>query len=378
MDARNPQSELSQGADGDPSAGRPLTRAAERPLPFPTAPDLRQSSAQYAVLGIFLILLVAALSLARPVLLPVAAAFVVTMMLGPLSQRADRHKVPKLLTAFVLWLLVAGVFYGLIMLLSAPVGDWIAKAPEIGRSIQDKLRVLDRPLAALRDLRNALMPGQAGKGIQFDILSIVQPAVSIVTPAIGQLVIFFGALFFMLLGRTRIRRETVAMFRSRAGRLTVLKILNAIERNLTGYLSVVVVINLTMGLIGGAIAWAVGLPDPVAWGVLAFVLNFVPYLGSLLVEGGMFMVGLVSFPTLTQAAIAPLLYLVCATLEGEIVTPSAVGRKFTLNPLMVFLSLVFWTWLWGPVGAFLAAPLLVIGLAAFVHLFPKHELALPD
>ena len=189
------------------------------------------------------------------------------------------------------------------------------------------------------------------------------------TPAIGQLVIFFGALFFMLLGRTRIRRETVAMFRSRAGRLTVLKILNAIERNLTGYLSVVVVINLTMGLIGGAIAWAVGLPDPVAWGVLAFVLNFVPYLGSLLVEAGMFMVGLVSFPTLTHAAIAPLLYLVCATLEGEIVTPSAVGRKFTLNPLMVFLALVFWTWLWGPVGAFLASPLLIMGASVYAS-FP--------
>ncbi len=120
----------------------------------------------------------------------------------------------------MLWLVVAGVFYGLIMLLSAPVVDWIGKAPEIGRSIQDKLRLLDGPLAALRDMRNALLPSEAEKSIGgFDIMSIVQPAVSIVTPAIGQLVIFFGALFFMLLGHAALRHETVAKFRTRKGRL---------------------------------------------------------------------------------------------------------------------------------------------------------------
>ncbi len=375
MDVRDPKLAASAGPDSD--VGRPIALGAERASPISVGPGLRRASAEVATFGIFLILLVAALSLARPVLLPVAAAFVVTMMLGPLSTRADRHRVPKLVTAIIMWLLVAGAFYGLIMLLSAPVVDWINKAPEIGRSIQDKLHVLDRPLAALRDLRNALMPGGAGKGLQLDILTIVQPAVSIVTPAIGQMVIFFGALFFMLLGRTRIRHETVALFQTRGARLRVLRILSDIERNLTGYLSVVAVINLSMGLLGGLIAWSVGLSDPVAWGVLAFVLNFIPYLGSLLMEGAMFTVGLVSFPTLTYAAIAPLLYLACATLEGEIVTPSVVGRKFTLNPLSVFLSLVFWAWLWGPIGAFLAAPLLIMGLAAIVHLFPKREPELP-
>ena len=367
-----------KGSDTDTyvEAGRPLGLAAEAPEAFPTF-ALRQASAQFAVVGIFLILLIAALSMARPVLLPVTAAFVVTMMLGPLSVQADRHKVPKVVTAIVLWLLVVGMFYGLIMLLAAPVVDWVGKAPEISRNIQDKLRLFDGPIAALRDLRNALLPSDTGKDVGFDIMSIVQPAVSIVTPAIGQLVIFFGALFFMLLGRKALRHETVALFHTRNARLMMLKILNEIERNLTGYLSIVTVINASMGVLGGLIAWAVGLPDPVAWGVLAFVLNFVPYLGPLLVEVAMLMVGLVSFPTLTHAAIAPLLYLAFTTIEGEFVTPGAVGRKFTLNPLMVFLALVFWSWLWGPVGAFLATPLLIMGLAAFVHLFPKDEPELP-
>ncbi len=127
-----------------------------------------------------------------------------------------------------------------------------------------------------------------------------------------------------------------------------------------------------------AIAWAVGLPDPIAWGVLGFVLNYIPYIGAAIMELGMFLVGLVAFPALLTAFIAPALYLGMALFEGQFLTPSVVGRRFTLNPLTVFLSLVFWAWLWGPVGAFLAVPLLIMGLVVVAHLFPKDELDLPD
>jgi predicted PurR-regulated permease PerM len=119
------------------------------------------------------------------------------------------------------------------------------------------------------------------------------------------------------------------------------------------------------------------LPDPVAWAVLAFILNFLPYIGALLMEAALFLVGLVTFPTLTHALAAPLLFVVFATLEGHFITPSIIGRRLTLNPLTVFLSLVFWSWLWGPVGAFLAVPLLIMGLVAVTHLFPSDEPALP-
>ena len=110
------------------------------------------------------------------------------------------------------------------------------------------------------------------------------PAVSIVTPAIGQIFIFFGTLFFMLLGRTRLRHVLVAFFDDREARLRMLKIMNDTEHNLTGYLSLVMIINFCVGLAAGATAWAVGLPDPVAWAVLGFILNFVPYIGALLME----------------------------------------------------------------------------------------------
>ncbi|HTM73304.1 MAG TPA: AI-2E family transporter [Pseudolabrys sp.] len=325
----------------------------------------------------FIILFVVALSLARPVMLPVASAFVVTMMLGPLSARAERYRVPSLITAIVLWLLVILVFYGVIVLLAAPVVDWIGKAPEIGRNIQEKLHVLDRPLLVLQDLRDALLPSDKKGSLGVDIMAFIQPAILVVTPAIGQILIFFGSLFFMLLGRTQLRRVLIAFFDEREARLRTIKIMNDIEHNLTGYLSVVALINIGIGICGGFAAWVTGLPDPVAWGVLAFILNFIPYIGALMMEAALFAVGLVSFATLAHALVAPLIFLGLATLEGHFITPAVIGRRLTLNPLTVFLSLVFWTWLWGPVGAFLAVPLLIMALVVIDHLFPENEPELP-
>lgn len=325
----------------------------------------------------FIILLVAALNLARPLLLPVASAFVVAMMLGPLSARAERYRVPSLLSAIVLWLLVIAIFYGVIILLAAPVVDWLGKTPDIARNIQEKLRVFDRPLSVLQDLRDSFLPSDKKGNLGVDIIAFVQPAMLMVTPAIGQMLIFFGALFFMLLGRSQLRRFLVVFFDEREARLRTLKILNDIEHNLTGYLSIVTLINIAVGLCGGFAAWVTGLPDPVAWAVLGFILNFIPYIGALIMEAALFLVGLVMFPTLAQALIAPLLFLALATLEGHFITPSIIGHRLTLNPLTVFLSLVFWTWLWGPVGAFLAVPLLIVGLVVAEHLFPEEEPELP-
>src|SRR5262245_509166 len=347
------------------------------PQPVTEVARFWRTAAQSATIGMFVILVIVALSLARPILLPVASAFVVTMMLGPLSSRAERYRIPSLVSALVFWLLVIAVFYGLLVLLVAPVVDWIGKAPEIGRNIQEKLHVLDRPIAALQQLRDAFLPSDKKGSVGVEIMSFAQSALSIVTPAIGQIFIFFGTLFFMLLGRSRLRRVVVAFFEQREARLRVLKIMNDIEHNLTGYLSVVTVINLAVGLCGGAAAWIAGLPDPVAWAILGFLLTFIPYVGPLMMEIGLLMVGLATFPSLTQPLVAPLIFLALATLEGHFITPSIMSHRLTLNPLTVFLSLVFWTWLWGVVGAFLAVPLLIVALVVIGHLFPEDEPELP-
>lgn len=347
------------------------------PKPIAHVSTVWRTASQAAAIGIFMILFVAALDLARAMLLPATSAFVIGLMLGPLSARAKAYGIPSLITAIVLWLLVVVVFYGVIILLSAPALDWIGKAPEIGRIIKEKLQVLEQPLSALQDLRNAILPQGENSRFGFDIANFVQPALIVVTPAIGQIFIFFGTLFFFLLGRARLRHVLVILFENHDSRLRTLRIINDIERNLTNYLSVVAVINFVVGLGACLIAYFIGLPNPVAWGVLAFILNFIPYIGALIMEAVLLAVGLVTFPTLTQALIAPVLYFGFTTLEGHFITPSIMGRRLALAPLTVFLALIFWTWLWGPIGAFLAVPLLIVALVAINHLFPQEERVLP-
>ena len=283
-----------------------------------------------ATCGIFLILFIASLELARPLLLPASCAFVIGLMLGPLQARAKTAGLPPLVTAIALWLLVVVIFYGMIALLAAPALDWIGKAPEIGATLKEKFYFLNRPLQAMQDLRNAILPANEKTGLGIDIVNFVTPALTFVTPAIGQIMIFFGTLFFFLLGRARLRSALVSQFDDKERRLRALKIMNAVEHSLTGYLSVVAMINLVVGVAAFVIAFAVGLPSPVAWGVLAFLLNFVPYIGALIMQVVLLAVGLVTFPTLPHALIAPLAYLAFTTLEGHFITPGIMGRQLTL------------------------------------------------
>jgi predicted PurR-regulated permease PerM len=335
--------------------------------------------AQAAVIGLFFFACIAALEFARPVLLPIVSAFMLGMMLSPLSNLAARLHIPPVVTAIFLWLLVVAIFYGLVMLLSAPLVEWAGKSVELGQIIKGKLSVLDRPIAMIQDLRTAIFPRAKDQPeAAFSFVSVLQPAVLFVTPAIGQMVIYLGTLYFFLLGRTELRQFLVVFFKKREARLRMLRILNDIEHNLTSYLTLVALINAVVGVMAFAVTYAVGLPNPLVWGVLAFLLNFVPYLGAVLMEVILLLVGLVAFPTLGHALIAPLVYLAFTTLEGHFVTPTIMGKHLLLNPLTVFLALVFWTWLWGPIGALLAVPLLIVSLIAINHLFPKEEAALPE
>jgi len=337
-----------------------------------------ETVAQFATVGIFFVAFCAVLDLARNLLLPVVSAFVIGTMLGPLSALASRYRMPSWLSASLLMIVFVGLVSLVVTLLSAPLVEWIGKAPDIGHMIRDKLQVFDRPLAALRDVRNALLPGNKDGGLQIDLgASLVAPALTVLSPAVGELVVFFGTLFFFLMGRDDMRRFLVQVFEDRDLRLRTLRILNDVEQSLTSYLSLVTVINFTVGVGTAVIAWIAGLPNVAVWAVLAFVLNYIPYIGPLVMSVVLFAVGIVTFPTLAQAAVAPACFVAMATLEGHFITPSIMGRKLTLNPLNVFLALAFWTWLWGPIGAFLAVPLLITALVTLKHLFPKPEVNLP-
>jgi predicted PurR-regulated permease PerM len=235
--------------------------------------------------------------------------------------------------------------------------------------------VLDAPLAALRELERSFF---GSNNATSPPPNIVLPAVAFVTPAAGELLLFFGAMVFFLVGQGALRAQFIAMFSVRESKLRALKILNDIEHNLTGYLTVVTMINAALGAIVAIGAWLLGFPSPVIFGVVAAVLNYVPYVGPAVMVVALFGVGLITFPSLGHALIAPLAFVTLTTAEGHFITPTIVGRRLTLNPLLVFLALAFWTWMWGPIGAFLAVPISIIGLVVANHLFPATEGHLPE
>jgi predicted PurR-regulated permease PerM len=347
------------------------------PQPVDNVKAVWLSAGQAANIGIFLILFGAFLYIGRAILLPIMAASIVALTLAPLVKAAKRRGISPWLTGLIIVALGLGALGLAATMLAGPVSEWIGRAPEIGATIKDRLAVLDRPLASLHELQAALSGGE-GVNVNTPPTSIVLPVVAFVTPAAGELLLFFGTLLFFLIGQIELRTSLVALFGNRDTKLRFLKIMRDIERNLAGYLTVVTIINAALGTIVAVGTWLIGYPNPVIFGVLAALLNYVPYVGPGVMVIVLFGVGLVSFPSIAHAAIAPIGFIVLTTMEGHLVTPTVVGRRLTLNPLLVLLALAFWTWMWGPFGAFLAVPLSIVGLVVFNHLFPTEEVNLPD
>jgi predicted PurR-regulated permease PerM len=173
------------------------------------------------------------------------------------------------------------------------------------------------------------------------------------------------------------RRYMVSFFTTRDAKLRFIRITNDIEQNLASYLFTVMVINLGLGAAVALGAWLFGFPSPVLFGVLAMVLNYIPYIGAACMTVVLFGVGLVSFPSLALAFAPPAAFVALATIEGQFITPAVLGHRLTLNPLAVLLALAFWSWIWGPMGTFLAVPLTIMGSVTLNHLFPPDESKLP-
>jgi predicted PurR-regulated permease PerM len=359
-----------------------LSLDARDPTPFEDAGNFWRATAQAATIVMCVLMLGVLLYLARALVLPLLCALSVSLTFGPLVGYGQRHGVPAWLSAiaFVV-VLIAAANIALVML-AGPVSELLARAPELGASLAQKLHMFDRPLAAVSELQAALGINPSDKTLDFNPSSLVTGVLTFVTPAalqfVLQVVTFFASLFFFMVGRSGFRKHAVNWFGSRTARLRALKILNDIEENLGGYLIVVTAINLSLGIVTTVMALLLGLPSPLLWGALAFVLNYVPYVGPAIIYVLLFVIGLVSYPTLPGALIPPVLFMAVTLVEGQFLTPAIVGRRvLNLHPLAVFLSIAFWAWLWGPVGAFLATPILIVARVALIHLYPRIKAELP-
>jgi predicted PurR-regulated permease PerM len=361
---------------------RRLALEARDPTPLEDAANFWRATAQAATIVMCVLMLGVLLYLARGLLLPVLCAISVGLTIGPIVGILKRHGIPDWLTALVVVVGLIAVVNVAIVMLAGPASTLIARAPEYGAAFAEKLHFFDRPFQSLNELQVALGLNTSDKSLDFNPSSLITGFLTTVTPAalqfVLQVMMFFATLFFVIMGRSGFRKYAVNWFGTRDSRLRALKILNDIEENLGGYLIVVTAINLALGIVTAIAAWLMGLPSPLIWGALAFVLNYVPYVGPAVMDVLLFIIGLVTFPTLLGALLPPAVFIAITVIEGQFLTPAIVGRQvLNLHPLAIFLGIAFWSWLWGPVGAFLATPILIMGRVALVHLYPIQKSELP-
>ena len=346
--------------------------------------DAWTRASQVATIGLFVIALLWGAYAAQPVIVPVLLAWAIATIVLPLVSWLSARGVPRILAVLVVTVLLVTVFACLLMLLSTPVAYWLGRASEVGALVKEKLQTMTQPLALLQELQkslNAIGAGSAGQPalkVEQQSGSVVTTIFSILTPAVSQFILFIGALVFYLVYQKRLRTTAVHFLREHEARLATLRTLSDIDDNMTTYFGTFTIVNFCLGVVTACLTWLVGLPNPLLWGVLAAVLNYIPYIGPAIVVGTLGVVGLLTFSTMSAALVAPLAYLAMTTVEGHFLTPALMGRRLELNPFAVFLAIAFCTWLWGPVGAFLAVPLLMALTVSFGHAFADEGPDLPD
>jgi predicted PurR-regulated permease PerM len=313
--------------------------------------------------GLLLIAALAVVYVAKAIILPVVLAFVLKLLLNPALRSFERWRVPRLVAAIVLIVAVAGSIVGLVAALAGPAGDWFAKLPTAIPRMQERLEFLREPVEIVRRFLAA-------------IRAVTQVDTVVAIPASeGSLPaeIFHGTwnfaaglfttgllLFFLLIAGDTFLRKLVEVLPSFREKRQAVEISQQIESDISGYLVTVTIMNALVGLATGLVMWACGVGDPVLWGAVAFLLNYVPILGPLLGVAMFFFVGLLALDGVWEALLPASLYLAIHVAEGEGITPMLLARRFTLNPVLVILALVFWYWMWGVPGAILAVPIMAM------------------
>ncbi len=334
--------------------------------------------AKIAMMLIAVIVLFMALEAAFVILAPISLGIVLSLVLGPLAANLERRGLKPFLVAALLTILTAVSLAAIVAGIILPIRDWIARSPDIWYRLRELGALFEAQLAGIE--RAAEQVGEAIGGTTADLdlrqgadpLTSVLPALKLAPMLIGQLLIFHVTIYFFVATRAEIREYVLSFCLSRRARWRVARIFRDIERGISHYFATIAVINCGLGLVTAAICWSFGMPNPLVWGGLAAVLNFVPYLGPALMTAILFSVGLITFDPVLTAALMALSYVAANLFEGQFLTPSLVGRRLVLNPLLVFCALSFWLWLWGAAGAFLATPMLLAGKVVLRHLTPQH------
>ena len=318
-----------------------------------------------ALKGLFIIVLFYTLYFARALVLPFTLALLFTFLLRPVVRALKRARIPESVgAALVLIVLLGSVGYGAVKL-SIPAAQWMDRAPESLRQIELKVSFLRKPIEganrAVEELKRVTRMGSEKK-----------PEVEIKTPGITEAVltgtrevivkssVMFILLYFLLASGDLFLGKFIKLYPKLHTKKEILKIIRAVEHQISRYLYTVTVINICMGISLGIGLYLIGMPNAALWGVMGGCLIFLPYLGPLMGISIVTIVAFLTFDSIGRVLLAPVIYVALETLQGQIITPMILGSRFALNPIAIIIWLIFWGWMWGIIGALLAFPMLTV------------------
>ncbi|HEY5713706.1 MAG TPA: AI-2E family transporter [Allosphingosinicella sp.] len=348
------------------------------PPPVETAAEIESEAVAYRrdrLLASLALMMGAALLIALPFalragaefFLPVTAALVIAIALVPVLEWLERRRVPSPLAAFVcvvLFLVVANVAVAAIVF---PATEWIRLLPtRIGR-IRETLGPLIDVYSNLQHFIDNVVrefgraPGVAAQTVRVETPNSLLQIIATSAP-FAAVQMFFAVLviFFFLSGWTRMRKRTIVGRSSFDGAMTTARVIQQVVDATSTYLGTITIVNLGMGAVVAFALWMLDMPTPLMWGGIVALLNYIPYLGPIASAILLALGGLMTFTEPLYALLPAVSFVVIHLVESNIVTPTVVGRRLTINPLMILLALAFWAWVWGTTGALLAVPLLII------------------
>lgn len=317
--------------------------------------------------------LLAVLYFARTVVIPITLACVLALVLAPVVRFVCRLGLPRALAAGVVVVTVIAFFGAMAVRLSTPAAEWFSRLP----TAMLRLRyTFSETVKALQDFREFTQNITASPGQSSESEVVVQgpDLAQIFLTNTGQLltmiVVTAILLFFLLANGHLFLLKTVHILPRFGDKKRAVEIGQDLQDEVSRYLFTITAINVGLGCATAAAMALLGLPDPLLWGVVAATLNFIPYAGSILTATALLLASVTAFMTPLDIMLPPLVFIALTSLEGNLITPMLVGRRLTINPVIVFASLLVWGWLWGPAGLLLAVPLLVICKIFCDHIQP--------
>jgi predicted PurR-regulated permease PerM len=344
----------------------------------PTGPSAERRSANGMIIGllatIVVMLAMPLLHLGASLLIPVALAVLLYAMLSPVVAAGVRFGIPRGVTTAALLLLVVMLVVLTSFALADPAADWIDRAPRSFDEIKRKLASLTRSLKEIEDATQEVQNLGATGSEEAPALEVVVKETGLSTTVfigtgqflVGLLVTVVLSAFLLATGG-RVGRDLAGLLPRFGDRRRLMRITLEIKREISHFLLTVTIINIGLGLAAAGVCWAVGLPNPLLWGVVCGVLNYLPFVGPTMSLAIVSLVGLLTFPHWTEALLAPALILGLNVIESQFVTPTLLALRLSLSPVIVFLAILLWGWLWGIAGVLLAVPLLTMAKITCDH-----------